>query len=439
MAQPANVAPASPWRRQMALVVLVGAIAGSIWYLYQMMSIRLDSGEMYPQYSSLRTDPLGTRALYESLQRIPGLTVERNFRPPHRIESHPGQAMLFAGLPAFEFSEDDKGLADEIQRIVADGTRMIVTMPSLHGSTIPWENINRSRSGHRKSSAKSDANDKKTEPKVKNSSGFNLFTVYPQNAIVMDKEGVPIMPSPNSPLVGLDLPSWHSIYSLSTEDPRSKDTKDSESAPSETSPWKVIATALGEPVIMERKAGLGSVVVCTDRYFLSNEALWSDPNPAFLSWLIGPCSKVVFEETHLGSMVGEDEGIMSLARRYHMHGLFFGCLALFGLIIWRGVSTLIPHDPSVDLGHWKGDAVAGMSAASGLEALLRRGIPFKQLLRRAFSIWQSTASASTRVPTDRIARANSELDTSLGRSASFNHFPKIYQQIRDTLHPSRKP
>ena len=443
MAQQANNVPSTPWRRQLALLLLVTVMVSAAWFVYSMMSIRLDSGEMYPQYSSFRSDPLGTKALYQALQRMPGLTVERNLKPAHRIESNPGQTMIFAGLPGFEFADDDGVLSKEVRRIVADGTRMVVAMPSLHGSTVPWENINRARTGKRasrakKEDAKDDEETEKSDPVVAESSSFNLFTVYPKQPMIMDKEGVPLVADVGSPLHGLDLPRWHSIYSLSTTAPQPKNDKVESSEATPSSPWKVIATVMGKPVIMERNAGLGTVVVCTDRYFLSNEALWSNPNSAFLSWLIGPCSKVVFEETHLGSMVGEDEGIMALSRRYHMHGLFFGCFGLFTLIIWRGVASLIPRDPSADLGHWKGDAVAGMSAASGLEALLRRGIPFKHLVRRAFSIWQSTPSASSRIPADRIALANSELDNSLGRSSSFNQFPALYQRIRDILYPSRK-
>ena len=48
---------------------LVGALA---WGLEQVVVSPLETGDVYPPYSSLRTDPLGAKALYESLERDAG-------------------------------------------------------------------------------------------------------------------------------------------------------------------------------------------------------------------------------------------------------------------------------------------------------------------------------------------------------------------------------
>ena len=37
------------------------------------------SGSVYPEYSSLRSDPDGAKLLYDSLARLPGITVDRSF------------------------------------------------------------------------------------------------------------------------------------------------------------------------------------------------------------------------------------------------------------------------------------------------------------------------------------------------------------------------
>src|SRR5882724_10853843 len=39
----------------------------------------VSSGEAYPQYSSLRTDPDGTKLLYDGLSRLPGVSIGRNY------------------------------------------------------------------------------------------------------------------------------------------------------------------------------------------------------------------------------------------------------------------------------------------------------------------------------------------------------------------------
>lgn len=40
--------------------------------LVQLFRWRFEAGDVYPPYSSLRTDPMGTQALFESFQAIPG-------------------------------------------------------------------------------------------------------------------------------------------------------------------------------------------------------------------------------------------------------------------------------------------------------------------------------------------------------------------------------
>ena len=41
--------------------------------------LRFESGDVLPEYSTLRADPMGTKAFYESLENL-GLPVERNYR-----------------------------------------------------------------------------------------------------------------------------------------------------------------------------------------------------------------------------------------------------------------------------------------------------------------------------------------------------------------------
>ena len=75
-----------------------------------------------------------------------------------------------------------------------------------------------------------------------------------------------------------------------------------------------------EPVIMRRSFGAGSLTLATDCTFLSNEALWRAPEPAFLLWFLGRQPRTVFDETLHGTQ--SDPGIMHLLRRYRLLGFF---------------------------------------------------------------------------------------------------------------------
>src|SRR4029079_9243626 len=80
------------------------------------------------------------------------------------------------------------------------------------------------------------------------------------------------------------------------------------------SSWKVVYSRMGQPVVIERKFGTGTVVMATDSYFLSNEALLKDRHADLLSWGSGTGKLVVFGEAHLG--VVDKPGIAALVRKY---------------------------------------------------------------------------------------------------------------------------
>ena len=86
--------------------------------------------------------------------------------------------------------------------------------------------------------------------------------------------------------------------------------------------------------------GAGHLVLAADVYFLSNEALQEDRSTPLLVWLIGPHTRVLFDESHLG--VVADPGIAALARRYGMSGAFFTLLLLAALFVWRRMALFVP-------------------------------------------------------------------------------------------------
>ena len=54
-----------------ASLLIAAAGLAAIGLLFE---LRFAAGDVYPRYSSLRSDPVGVRALYDSLARLPGGT-----------------------------------------------------------------------------------------------------------------------------------------------------------------------------------------------------------------------------------------------------------------------------------------------------------------------------------------------------------------------------
>ena len=81
-----------------ALLLAAVFLAGVV----QLFLLRFAGGDVYPPYSSLRSDPFGTKALYESLERIPGVTVTRHLKPIEALAGADG-VVFFAGIHPWVF------------------------------------------------------------------------------------------------------------------------------------------------------------------------------------------------------------------------------------------------------------------------------------------------------------------------------------------------
>ena len=516
----------------LAGIFVLGGLAIS-----RMFADRFDSGSHYPPYSTMRTDPFGTRALFEALDMMPGIEVVRNFESLHKLARDErvalwagdgaaghkpadarGQALVLAGLTGDEFQAPNER-TQPLDRFVRAGGRLIL---ALDPASAPAGRLERdldraldemdeeeeverrkvrdlkakeekpkdakAASPERSKAApstKPDPDSKSADPEAekkkrdrskrpRHSIGSHDALSFAFKASIIkepfkageDGSGIKLDIKAGLPLKQDEVPEWFSKLYID-DNPKQdwtptwnnrlserlkKKTGDSEApikpkiivplkpAPektiitSEPSPWKALASKGSRPTIMQRQLGAGTIILCTDRFFLSNEALWKNPKSTFIAWLMGDATKIIFEETHLGAFVGDEDGVMTLARRYRMHGLFLGGILLFALYIWRNAFSLVPSSPDDDLGHWRADAVAGQSAASGLEGLLRRGVKFGQLLPRCFAIWSGTRAASSPVPPERRAQA----EAILADPSALKTPVSTYQRVRDALYPKKK-
>jgi hypothetical protein len=152
--------------------------------------------------------------------------------------------------------------------------------------------------------------------------------------------------------------------------------------------WRVIYRRGGEPVLVERQHGRGSIVLVADAYFLSNEALQRAREPALLAWLVGPHRRVVFGEAHLG--VVANPGVAALARRYGLAGGCFTLLLLAALFVWRRMAGFIPPAEAA------GEVALTYHPAAGLEALLRRSVAPAELVPTCVHEWRTTAREADR-------------------------------------------
>jgi hypothetical protein len=145
--------------------------------------------------------------------------------------------------------------------------------------------------------------------------------------------------------------------------------------------WKTLYSCNNLPVIVERKFEKGSIVLCSDSYFLSNEGLGNHPPAKLLASVFGSRPVIIFDEEHLG--VTEASNIASLARRMRLDGVAVCLVVIAGLFVWKQSTSLLPRQREE---RKQGD-VTGSDANEGFINLLYRSVPKGSLLETCVAAW----------------------------------------------------
>lgn len=364
------------------VIVILGLAAALLFAggLLRLLVLRFQAGDIYPPYSSLRSDPLGARAFFDSLKRLPGLTVTRHFTGPRELGSE-AATLILAGLGpgAMEGPQNDMAV---LQRFVADGGRAVLMLRAVKPRR-PTDEDEPAVSQGKKGNPPAVKDDSTAET-------ISIRTIDLQAEWAFRLETPPlgsIRPEAHrAPAAGQDLPAaiaWRSGMVLEAGH----------------ADWHVLYRVDGWPVIMERRLGRGSILVATDSYLISNEALRSHRQPVLLGHLIGSNRKVIFDETHFG--IQHRPGVSSLIRRYRLHGMIAGLILLVGLFIWRNGHSFPAAPPDSTE---QGFRMAYQETDRALMSLIGRHLPDDQLLDACVASYEQSMVGPAAETTARRAR-----------------------------------
>lgn len=222
---------------RVAWAVLAAVALAFTWGVVRLYDLRLASGDVYPVYSSFRADPLGTKALFESIAELPQYSAQRNFRDFDDFREQSG-TLLWIGEDPFTFVLRPEAELEQLEKIASHGVRLVIAMTPVKRASAQME-------------VKESALDKRW--------GVTFVYVRRVAADSEDKEG----PLPKQ--TALVMKSGGQVM----------------------------------PVI-EKQFGKGAVVLVDSAYPFSNEALATDRNTALLLGAIGSNRTVIFDEHHLG-------------------------------------------------------------------------------------------------------------------------------------------
>ena len=108
-------------------LLIAAAFAAGVVHLF---GIEFSSGSVYPEYSSLRTDPMGAKLLYDSLSALPGLTVERSYVPMALLPQD-GVTLLLLGIDPDHIGE---AWIQPVEDLARRGNRVAVALELSEGA-----------------------------------------------------------------------------------------------------------------------------------------------------------------------------------------------------------------------------------------------------------------------------------------------------------------
>lgn len=356
-------------------VVLAGALA-------ELFRLRFATGDVYPYGSSHRADPLGSKALHDTLAELPGVRVERHERPLPFLQGGAGTTVFLLGVDPWLLVDQDAELLAEAERLAAGGARVVLAFRPLARSPLGAGALVAGEGG---GGDTDDARGGRDAARAKGPAGPGGAPLWGWRA-----KWLPL------PAAGEPEATAAAAAPAEPELPRALALRSALVFEGVAAPWRVTYARGEDAVWVERRSGAGSLVVAADSYPFSNEGLQLARHADLLAWSLGGATRAVFDESHLG--VVEESGVMVLARRYRLHGVLAALAVLAALFVWQAASPLLPPR-ALPPQH----RVEGGDAASGLVRLLARGVAPKRLLATAAERWahdcgrgQPAASAAVR-------------------------------------------
>jgi len=405
--------------RKLYTVAFLILLVTMVWGIVELFSLRFSEGDVYPQYSSYRADPIGCKALYESLREISGLDVERHLRPVRDFQETAGSVFFYTGITSSSLVKDDREL---FNYVFNGGSLVVIYSPNalpdyLH---LQREREDKKDPKNQKTAKDKDKPEKKPDSDQKGKNKTDALIKYEKELKELRQrwdfelskwDHNPVMPQEAVPTKFAEAVTNIPIYSQRylKVDPGK---------------WQVLYQFKKKPVMVERQLGKGKVILSSAAYFASNEGLFKSPRPELLSRLVGTATKVRFNEYLHG--VAEKRTILWLGKRYHLEIMALNLLLLALLIVWRCLFELsvkgadkISTSPNIQVD-------SQYSSTGGLKNLLTMAVARSELLETCFKEWRK--SAGYRLPDrQKITRmeeclANKEL---IDNKEKYNHIHQI--------------
>ena len=262
------------------LLAFLGALfAAGLLYLFDR---EFAGGDVYPAYSTLRSDPAGAKVIFESLGRLPGVTVTRSYLPLDRVPDR-ASTVLLLGLEPRSFVAQQDEEVHALEEFAQRGNRLVFALGEASGREPP-------RAGG-----------------IEKLWGVRF-------GLDFSKEG-------RGTLYFADAKGWEVLERNGTR------------------PLVVEKAFGGGSIVLVTDSRLFSNERVAHALMRAVSPLMGTQT-ALITRIIGSHTRIVFVESHFG--IVESGSVVALARRFRLHGLALGLAIVALLFIWKNASSFPP-------------------------------------------------------------------------------------------------
>lgn len=317
-------------KKRLSFLVISALILLFAFSAYKVLDMRFKEGDVYPRYSSLRHDPMGTSIFFQSLGKM-DYTVTTLLEESLLEGLDPGDTILFILSPSFNFSKEAR---EGIVGFILHGGRVLLTEKD-HNSLMDFFDT-RIDPNQRDWENDGDENNRgilKAEP-------GEMFDFLDEKLTIMDL----------SPLIS-EWPRTQTVYSIKDKD-----------------------------IVLLLTHGKGDMIICSETYFISNESLIKEPPVRFFTWIMDGRKQVLVDEYHHG--ISSRKGISFLLEKYHLYWSIAYMILIFILYLWHVLPRFrkpIPRSLS--------ETPRIRSSLDGYTHILTKTVPKDRLLDISLEQW----------------------------------------------------
>jgi hypothetical protein len=323
-------------RNVIILLIMLSVFCSGVLLL---LNLRFEKGDLYPVYSTLRADPVGTRALYESLEQIEGLSVERNFEKPEML-SCSSSTVLFIGVTP-DILQKDSTFVTAVKTLVTRKNRIVLAV--AQGSDFSRMAI--------------DTVESEIDSVPKSLLGLMCKKNSKNDTVVISSK--PLFSKMNWP--------GNIVFCVDSS-------------------WEPIVTKGSSMLLGEKEIGKGKIILINSSFNLCNQGLRKNKitngsNP-LIPYLIGSSQTVIFDEWHTG--IAHEMGISGLIRKFGFAPVIFVASGWFLLFVWGLHGKKLQMKPSNEI------LSCDHASQDSMKLLLSTHISNEQLIDTCKNEWRTS-------------------------------------------------